>query len=769
MTANRSGGTVSILRNDGTGGFVLAVPSPVVGGNPTGVAVLQVDDNPRPDIVTSNPGYQSVDLLLDDGAGGFQAATHHTVLMGPQAVVPVDADADGRLDVAVPCKTSDVVAVLIARPPGPPVLSAAVRYTVGSQPVAAVAVDLDGVNGLDLAVANQGDSTVSILLNNGPGTFTSFGVPRPVRSGPRAIVAGDFDRDGIQDLAVSSNVTNEVSLLRGTGGGTFATVAWFDAGSGPDGLVAADVDGDGDLDLLVCNNVVNGTVTFLRNTSSVGSISFVLDSTFAVGPDPTAIFAGHLNGDAFVDLAVANSTAASLTVLYGDGPGHFDDANPKVLSLTGGDATPTSVTGADFDGDGDIDLAATVLNGSAVSVFQNDGSTFPQPPTRIPAMDIAVHAAAADLNLDGKIDLAIAATGFEALRGRGSVTSFEEGENFVAGLSPFHVVVEDFSGDGRPDIAVVNRDSNDVSILLGTGCTARRLEVTQQPAEAACLTGPGPYNLQAVVEARDDGGNLACPVADVTATIVPGTGTTGASLTGTVNNPPRVPLTLGVASFTGPDSLSVDKAGRRYRAAVLAPVAAGCPAGGQPQLHPRRAARDPRPRRPSARARRRPTPRTRRRAATTSTGGRSTGRPSPFAFAPSIVLKEPPTLSQGSHTLALEGRVDSCALSAPPRTIWYSAWLSTSLSTLGPTTVCVDCLGGTVKPTDLGGGAVVSRQWGYRTATGGPVTPIVGETAETYVVKGTDFPGPGTYYLVVTTGFTCATTRRASRSSCRST
>ncbi len=181
-----------------------------------------------------------------------------------------------------------------------------------------------------------------------------------------------------------------------------------------------------------------------------------------------------------------------------------------------------------------------------MSVFRNDGTSFAQPPTRIPSADAAVHAAAADLNLDGKIDLAVAATGFEALRGRGSVGSFEEGEDFVAGLAPIHVVVADFSGDGRPDVAVVNRDTNDVSILLGTGCTARRLEVTQQPAEAACLTGPGPYGLQAVVEARDDGGNLACPVADVTATIVPGTGAAGASLTGTANTPPsRVPESRG--------------------------------------------------------------------------------------------------------------------------------------------------------------------------------------------------------------------------------
>jgi hypothetical protein len=516
VTANKTDGTVSILRNDGTGAFVLGAPSPVVGGQPTGVAVLLVDGNTRPDIVVSNSNpSRSVDLLLDDdGGGGFQAASHHYVLMGPQAVVPADVDADGRLDLAVPCRGSDAVVVLIA---GPPDFSAAVHYTVGSKPVAAVAARLDANADLDLAVVNSEDSTVSILLNNGPGSFTTFGAALPVGTEPRAIVAGDFDGDGFQDLAVSSNATGKVSLLRGTGDGSFGSVVGFSAGSGLEGLVALDVDGDSDLDLLVCNNVSSGQVAFLRNTSTPGSISFGAAQLFAVGPDPTSIFAGRLNADAFVDLAVANSTAPRLTVLYGDSLGHFDAANPKILALTGGDDSPTSVIGADFDGDGDVDLAATVLVGSAVSVFRNDGTSFAQPPARIPATDFAVRAVPADLNLDGKLDLAIAATGLEVLRGQGSVTSFEPAEDFLAGNSPSDVVVDDFSRDGRPDLAVVNEDSNDVSILLGTGCTARRLELTQQPAEAACLTGLAPYNLQAVVEARDDGGNRACPVADVTA------------------------------------------------------------------------------------------------------------------------------------------------------------------------------------------------------------------------------------------------------------
>ena len=339
----------------------------------------------------------------------------------------------------------------------------------------------------------------------------------------------------------------------------------------------------------------------------------------------------------------------------------------------------------------------------------------------------------------------------------GSVTTFEAGEDFVAGGSPVHVIVEDFSGDAIPDVAVVNRGSNDVSIVLGTRCAARRLEVTQQPAEAACLQGLGPYNVEALVEARDDGGNLACPAGqEVEAAIVTGTGTTGAALTGTVNSPPRVPLTDGIASFAGTtDSLTIDKAGRRYQLQFSLSIVPAVPPvishsftlGAQPVIL------GPASFCPGFQA---------TYAANPVEGDYDEyrwtldGAASPFAFTPSILLGDP--LSIGPHTLDLEARVDSCVLSAPTRTVRYSAWVGTTLQAAGPTTVCVDCLGGTVTPTDQGGGAVASRQWGYRTAPAGPITPIPGANGETYVVKGTDFPGPNAYFLVVTTVFACPST-----------
>ena len=87
---------------------------------------------------------------------------------------------------------------------------------------------------------------------------------------------------------------------------------------------------------------------------------------------------------------------------------------------------------------------------------------------------------------------------------------------------------------------------------------------------------------------------------------------------------------------------------------------------------------------------------------------------------------------------------------------------STSLAIQGLGTVCVDCIGGTIKPTRPRRRAPLSRQWGYRTASGtAAITSMPGETGETYVLKGASFPGPGTYYVVVTTTPTCGAARRS--------
>ena len=183
-------------------------------------------------------------------------------------------------------------------------------------------------------------------------------------------------------------------------------------------------------------------------------------------------------------------------------------------------------------------------------------------------------------------------------------------------------------------------------------------------------------------------------------------------------------------------------AGPALPAAVLARRAAARP---DPHVHPgpeccrssglRRSAR--RPPRPSA-----------RKAATTSTRGRSTRPTSPFAYTPDRDLANPPVASVGTRS-AVAARVDGCSASVS-RAIYAGDLLSTTLAIQGCSTVCVDCIGGTITPTDVGGGVPQSRQWGYRAVSGGRRhATMPGETGETYVLKGSSFPGPGTYYVVV--------------------
>jgi len=106
---------------------------------------------------------------------------------------------------------------------------------VGSNPQGLVTADFDADGKLDLAVANNADDTVSILLGNGTGAFTTKSTPA-VGSGANWIAVGDFDGDGILDIAVAnvgSTGAGGVSILLGNGDGTFTLKSSLSTGSGP--------------------------------------------------------------------------------------------------------------------------------------------------------------------------------------------------------------------------------------------------------------------------------------------------------------------------------------------------------------------------------------------------------------------------------------------------------------------------------------------------------------------------------------------------------
>src|SRR2546422_7531311 len=111
--------------------------------------------------------------------------------------------------------------------------------------------DVNGDGRPDLAVANYGSNSVSVLLGNGDGTFQAAQT-FVAGSGPVWVAVGDVNGDGRLDLAVANYYSNSVSVLLGNGDGTFQTALTFaTAGANPENVAVGDVNLDGRPDLAV--------------------------------------------------------------------------------------------------------------------------------------------------------------------------------------------------------------------------------------------------------------------------------------------------------------------------------------------------------------------------------------------------------------------------------------------------------------------------------------------------------------------------------------
>jgi hypothetical protein len=188
-----------------------------------------------------------------------------------------------------------------------------------------------------------------------------------------SIVAGDFNGDGKLDLALTDSNTNAVDVLLGNGDGTFQPATSYAVGSSPSALVAGDFNGDGKIDLAVLDSGPSTISILLGN----GDGTFRPAVDYAVGNYGGLLLDGDFNADGHLDLAVAytlsyDSQSVSISILLGNGDGTFRPANTVSV---GGSPSSISMTAADFNADGHLDLA--ILSSSALTVrasahFYND-------------------------------------------------------------------------------------------------------------------------------------------------------------------------------------------------------------------------------------------------------------------------------------------------------------------------------------------------------------------------------------------------------------
>ncbi len=285
------------------------------------------------------------------------------------------------------------------------------------------------LNNIDLAVANKTSNTVTILLGDGRGNFPPTGVSDLTGlDAPVAIAAADFNGDGKTDLAVVNSGSDSVSIFLGNGDGTFTLVLptfpatkTLPTGNNPSSIAVGDFNGDGKMDIAVTNKDDNTVSVFLGN----GDGTFQAPTEYTVGASPVWVSAADLNGDDILDLAVANNADNTVSILFGNasatnsnvGNGTFSSA----VNYPAGNG-PTSIAVANLNlANLPPDLAVTDQTNNAVSILLNEGS--------------GVFGLNQELSLSPDTD-------------------------------PLSIVSADFNGDMRPDAAVAENGTNELSVIL---------------------------------------------------------------------------------------------------------------------------------------------------------------------------------------------------------------------------------------------------------------------------------------------------------------
>ena len=312
--------------------------------------------------------------------------------------------------------------------------------------------DFDGDGDLDVAFVNgrhwpQADE---LYLNRGDGRLLESVEIGTRRSTGYGGCAGDFDGDGTTDLLVPRDGLEPILYLS-PDNKPLSQEDKLSRTAGARGCAVADFTGDGILDAVIGQR---GNVTFMM----IGPLNSNSETRDILNAPVIGLSQSDLNADGRIDLILSMRGQATGAVLMNEGDGSFSEP----LYFGTAEAASRAAAIGDWDGDGQKDIVAAVIDGASTVYLNSDGHFTKT--IALPVTDAAQTVELADLDADGRIDAVFGLDGANAI-----VMNTLPGPTLITlpddEADTYDVAIGDLTGDGFPDIVFANSGAPNLVII----------------------------------------------------------------------------------------------------------------------------------------------------------------------------------------------------------------------------------------------------------------------------------------------------------------
>ena len=453
---------------------------------PGAMALVDLNDDHRPDLVTASTTVSSVHVRLGNADGTFATPTVISLASIPSGLAVADLNQDLRPDIVVTHATTGKIKILLGSGAGNFITTVAeISLAAGAVPVAVAVGDVDGNFTPDLVITSNesGGGKVRVLRRDPvvTGTSITYGqeLSYAVGTGPLSLALADFNRDGRLDIAVANETSGTITVLAGNatpstsplGDGTFAAGVVCNSGVGvptarlPRSIVAEDFDRDGFIDLAVAN-FGTATIAILRNQPATPG-TFGTAVELPAGVKPRSIALADFDNDSISDIVIAHESGTSLlSVIRGYGSEAWGSR------VTYGTATAAAfVQARDIDRDGRPDIVVSnptgtgsyqrVLNGGQLPRASFASVVNTSTGSALDAVVVRRLTTDAGANIDANLDLAIANSTGNKVRiyagdGNGGFTLSTDLALPIGSLQPVSIAIGDLNKNGYVDVVSAN-------------------------------------------------------------------------------------------------------------------------------------------------------------------------------------------------------------------------------------------------------------------------------------------------------------------------